>query len=327
MARRPNREAVETGHNHPEYRSPAFGAKDILKFTISERPGWHETYSTAEDRSLDRLLDLEPQPTAFRQQVNPVALNGNNAERTAIRCSTIDIQPVPIKCGRVDRRMTMHDERTKICIAFQKPASDPDQIVLGLIAQIDARANSGVHKQRQRMQIPQRQPSEKFAVRCGHGLAGAVKNLGPSQRRIDAIRGQSRSSAKTGVIKPMRCRTQPRIDPVGLRQKLRQETIMVAAKNDPRPARGLTLHQILYDTSGIRAAIDQITDMDDGCVFAPILSHTLMCCFQQLQLAVNIANCIDPHAASPFHRPKPGAPGMADAPNWLTAGIAACASG
>ena len=67
----------------------------------------------------------------------------------------------------IDDGVAMHDQRPVIGAVVQKSLADPDKVMLGLPAQIDARTDAGMDEQRLRGQVPQGQRLKPAQMRLG----------------------------------------------------------------------------------------------------------------------------------------------------------------
>ena len=67
------------------------------------------------------------------------------------------------------RRVAMHDQDPVAAPMVQKALADPDEVMLGLAAQIDPGADPGMDDQRLRHQMPQRQQRQPAQMRLGDG--------------------------------------------------------------------------------------------------------------------------------------------------------------
>ena len=120
-------------------------------------------------------------------------------------------------------------------------------------------------------------------------------------RICHTVGGEGRDPAKFRV-QPCQIRAQPCVLTVGIIKELGKHAVMIAQKHLPILAPRDARAQVFDHPGRVRAAIDQIPQMQDltCAVIGHINGDEGMNLTQKLQMAVNITNGIAVHGTSPL---------------------------
>jgi len=211
-------------------------------------------------------------------------------------------------CGLFNRGMAMHDQGAMVACIVQKGLTDPDKIGFRLLGQRYAGAQAGMDKDRLGKDVACRQVAQKGAVLGGNrrhclGVNGGKRTVG---RIADAIGGQGRRPANARM-QPGHVRPQPRVLPGQIVQKGAEQPVVIAFQHGPVLPGGNAAAQKLDHPGAVRPPVHQITDMHDRPRPVPglIAGYAVMGLFQQVQMAMNVADGIDVHGV-----PLTEAPGV-----------------